>query len=263
LVPPVGRAALSRAEFSTAGLDLASQDNRTALAEIDWHSGGAVLRAVRMGVGNDEIVAAARRVAVVGIDCPLGWPRPFVDLLIAARADAVPPDAAGNAAAKQALAFRRTDAVVREVTGRWPLSVAADRIAYPALRCAGLLARLRDEGHPLRRSGIDSLVAEVYPAAALRTWQQPTVGYKTDPTKRQALVESLMAGTPWLDWSSFAGASARDHDALDAVVCALVAGAVVLGRTVPPGADEVDLADEEGWIHLPDGTFLADPFRAG
>jgi len=25
----------------------------------------------------------------------------------------------------------------------------------------------------------------------------------------------------------------------------------------------VDLADEEGWIHLPDGTFLADPFRAG
>jgi hypothetical protein len=39
-----------------------------------------------------------------------------------------------------------------------------------------------------------------------------------------------------------------------------VAGAVALGRTVPPGPDDLALADEEGWIHLPDGTFLADPF---
>ena len=216
-----------------------------------------------MGVGNDEIVAAAGRVAMVGIDCPLGWPRPFVDLPIAARADAVPPDAARDAATKQTLAFRRTDVVVHESTGRWPLSVAADRIAYPALRCTGLLARLRDHGHPVRRSGIDSVVAEVYPAAALRAWRQPTAGYKTDPVKREALVASLVAGTPWLDWSSFDAACSRDHDALDAVVCALVAGAVVLGRTVPPGADELDLADEEGWIHLPDGSFLADPFRPG
>ncbi len=216
-----------------------------------------------MGVGNDAIIDATGRVAMVGIDCPLGWPRPFVDLLIAARADAVPPDTARDAAAKQALAFRRTDVVVHESTGRWPLSVAADRIAYPALRCAGLLARLRAAGHPVRRSGIDSLVAEVYPAAALLTWRQPTAGYKTDPAKRQALVASLVAGTPWLDWASVAAACARDHDVLDAVVCALVAGAVVLGRTALPGTDVLTLVEEEGWIHLPDGSFLADPFRPG
>ncbi len=113
----------------------------------------------------------------------------------------------------------------------------------------------------MRRSGIDSLVAEVYPAAALRLWDQSTAGYKTDQARRDALVASLVAGTPWLDWSSFEAACARDHDVLDAVVCALVAGAVVLGRTALPDPDEASLADEEGWIHLPDGGFLTDPFR--
>jgi predicted nuclease with RNAse H fold len=249
------------AEFRTAGLDLASQDNRTAMAEIRWGAGGAVIASVRLGVGNDAIVEAAERVAMVGVDCPLGWPTPFVDLLIAARANEVPPDAAQDNAAKQALVFRRTDVVVHELTGRWPLSVAADRIAYPAMRCAGLLARLREAGHPVRRSGIASLVAEVYPAAALRRWHRSTAGYKTDQTRRESLVASLVAGTPWLDWSLFEAACATDHDVLDAVVCALVAGAVVLGRTALPGAHEASLADEEGWIHLPDGDFLTDPLR--
>ena len=43
-------------------------------------------------------------------------------------------------------------------------------------------------------------------------------------------------------------------DALDAVICAIVAGAVLLGRTAGP-PDDVP-ADEEGWIHLPDAAFL-------
>ena len=259
--PPV--AAVPVAEFSTAGVDLASQDSRTAMAEIRWGAGSAVLQAVRMGVGNDAIVEAAGRVAVIGVDCPLGWPAPFLDLLIAVRADVVPPNTARDDAAKQALAFRRTDVFVRKLTGRWPLSVSTGTLAYPAMRCAGLLGRLRVDGHPVRRSGIDSRVAEVYPAAALRTWHQSTAGYKADLTKRHLLVASLVAGTPWLDWSSWEDDCIREHDVLDAVVCALVAGAVLLGRTALPGPDDVALADEEGWIHLPDSTFLNDPFRAG
>jgi hypothetical protein len=75
------------------------------------------------------------------------------------------------------------------------------------------------------------------------------------------LVTSLVADTPWLDWSSSAAACVRDHNVLDAVVCALVAGAVVLGRTTLPGGADVARADEEGWIHLPERTFLGDPFR--
>ena len=39
----------------------------------------------------------------------------------------------------------------------------------------------------------------------------------------------------------------------------MVAGAVVRGRTSRPATDLVELADEEGWIHLPDTDFLHDP----
>ena len=110
----------------------------------------------------------------------------FTDLLIAARAGAVPAGYRRRCSGEAGLAFRRTDQVVHAATGRWPLSVSADRIAYPAMRCAGLLARLAATGRPVRRSGIDSLVAEVYPAAALRIWELPTAGYKTTgPQLRQ------------------------------------------------------------------------------
>lgn len=243
----------------TAGVDLASRDDRTALAEISWSAAGAVLESVTMGVGNDRIIAVADDVALIGIDCPLGWPRPFTDLLLAARAGAVAPDAGSTAAQKQALAYRRTDSEVRIATGHWPLSVSADRIAYPAMRCAGLLGRLASNGHRLRRSGVDSCVAEVYPAAALRRWNVPTTGFKTDPAARAELVQRLVGLTPWLDWSGFVGLCAEQHDALDAVVCAMVAGAVVRGRTSRPATDLVELANEEGWIHLPDTDFLHDP----
>ena len=50
-----------------------------------------MLESVRLGVDNDAIVAAAQRVRLVGIDCPIGWPAAFTDLLIAARQGAVPP----------------------------------------------------------------------------------------------------------------------------------------------------------------------------
>jgi len=200
---------------------------------------------------------------VLGIDCPVGWPRQFTDLLIAARAGKVPPDTAGDAAGKQALAFRRTDLAVHAVTGRWPLSVSADRIAYPAMRCAGLLARLAATGQQVRRSGIDSLVAEVYPAAALRIWGLATASYKaagaTISDSRSGLVDALMNQTGWLNWGDWRFLCLESHDALDAVVCSIVAGAVQLGRTTGPTDDEVAVAEEEGWIHLPDRDFLTRP----
>jgi hypothetical protein len=67
-------------EFRTAGVDLAAQNTRTALAEISWSASVAVLESVRA------------------------------------------------------------------TTGRWPLSVSAGRIAYPAMRCAGVLARIAATG---------------------------------------------------------------------------------------------------------------------
>lgn len=42
-----------------------------------------------------------------------------------------------------------------------------------------------------------------------------------------------------------------DDDDLDAVLCALVARAVVAGDSSTPGADDLVIARREGWIHLP------------
>jgi predicted nuclease with RNAse H fold len=168
----------------------------------------------------------------------------------------LPADAAATAAQEQRLAYRRTDVAVRQRVGRWPLSVSADRIAYPAMRCAGLLARLAANGHPVRRSGLRSMVAEVYPAAALLLWRVDGSRKKTDAAALGAAVDELVHRTPWLDWAGWATACKRNHDAFDAVVCALVAGAVGLGRTVGP--EDLAVADEEGWIHLPDAGFLED-----
>ncbi len=245
--------------FRTAGVDLASQDSNTALAEIAWHGDNAVLESVSMGVDNDAIVDVATRVGVIGIDCPLGWPAAFTDFLLAARTGSLPADAGASAAEKQRLAYRRTDVEVRRVIGRWPLSVSADRIAYPAMRCAGLLARLASNGYAVRRSGFRSVVAEVYPAAALLRWRVHGSGKKSDPAALAATVDELVRRTRWLDWGGWAPVCKAHHDALDAVLCALVAGAVVLGRTA--GTDDLavadrKVADEEGWIHLPDAGFL-------
>ena len=48
-------------------------------------------------------------------------------------------------------------------------SVATDRIAHPALRWAGIEARLRDRGLDAARDG-SGMLCEVYPAAALQIW---------------------------------------------------------------------------------------------
>lgn len=75
------------------------------------------------------------------------------------------------------MAFRTTDAAVRELTGQRliPLSVAADRIGHTAMRCASLLAALASGGMQVDRVGT-GLVVEVYPAASLWSWQLPHRG---------------------------------------------------------------------------------------
>jgi len=65
--------------------------------------------------------------------------------------------------------MRRTDLFVHEQLHLTALSVSADRIAHVALRCVVLLAQLEAAGDPVDRSG-SAPVAEVYPAASLRSW---------------------------------------------------------------------------------------------
>ncbi len=247
-------------EFRTVGVDLAAQDKKTGLAVLAWRRGAVMVEHVQVRVGDDEIRRRCIDSAMLGLDCPLGWPAPFTDLLLAQRRGDVDPLVGRNIDARRALAFRRTDFHVHRQTGRWPLSVSADLIGYPAMRAAGLLADWELSGKPLHRSGIDSTVAEVYPAAALSRWGLISRGYKSESEVRAALIDKLLAGAPWLDLTAAADLCRESDDALDAVLAALVAGAVLLGRTAGPEAEDLALAQEEGWIHLPDADFLLDPW---
>ncbi len=236
----------------TVGVDLAAEAVRTAVAAIRWEPSGATVCDLLAGADDEAIVAAVSRADKAGIDCPFGWPDAFVAFLAEHRAGHVvaPEDVAGRDWRRR-LANRVTDLEVRRHTGLVPLSVAADRIGYPAMRCAGLLARLADDGFAVDRDG-SGLVVEVYPAAALHGWGLPHRGYKGG-LNLGALVDRLTAAAPWLALGRYTDLCRTSHDALDAVVAALVARAAALDLVTRPDAGQAGPAATEGWIALPTG----------
>jgi len=238
----------------TIGLDLAAEPAGTALAVIEWTNGDARLRELQLGVDDTAIVAAAGSGAKLGIDCAFGWPDDFVAFLQSHAVGEQPTlPVEGGKSWRSQLAYRETDRLTRERTGRWPLSVATDRLGVTALRCAGLLRRLGEAGVDVDRSGAGG-IAEVYPGAALRLWGFDTRGYKVDAAARETLVGGLSASAPWLDLAEHRALMIRSADALDAVVAALITRAAALGRYVAPQAGEqLARARREGWIVLPDG----------
>ncbi|WP_043444204.1 DUF429 domain-containing protein [Arthrobacter sp. L77] len=238
----------------TAGVDLAAESKGTALAVLDW-SRPTVTVDVRLGVRDAEIARVAPDVARLGIDCAFGWPDDFVTF-VTRHAGGLRVDGGADEgmAWRRRLSYRATDRVTREITGRWPLSVATDRLGLTAMHCAVLLDAIGDAlGTPVDRAGGGTAV-EVYPAATLRGWGLDTRGYKTDDGVREALLDRLLAGAPWLDLESAdRHLMISSDDAFDAVIAALAARAHALGRThpVPPGYREQ--ACREGWIALPVG----------
>jgi predicted nuclease with RNAse H fold len=240
----------------TVGVDLAAEPANTAVARISWTGGHADVQ--RLVIGADDTVLA-EEIAVAskaGIDCPLGWPRRFVEFVVQHQADAfvAPVDVAGRDW-RRLLANRETDLVTRDVVGLVPLSVAADRIGLAAMRCAGLLARLAAEGRPVDRSGAGAVV-EVYPAAALKRWGLPFRGYKgaANAGVRHELIDRLAATAPWLRLDGCVEICRRSDHALDAVVAALNARAAAVGRATGPSVEQAAAARTEGWIALPTGT---------
>jgi len=243
----------------TVGVDLAAEAANTAVARIRWTESSADVQTVGVGADDpvlvDEITASDK----AGIDCPLGWPRRFVEFVAEHQAGAfvAPADVAGKDWRRQ-LALRETDLAVRAATGLIPLSVAADRIGLAAMRCAGLMARLAAAGQPVDRSGA-GVVVEVYPAAALRHWGLTYRSYKgtANTTVRQQLVDALTAAAPWLKLGHHELTCRRSDHALDAVIAALNARAAAHGLTTTPGPEQLYAARTEGWIALPTGN-LAD-----
>jgi predicted nuclease with RNAse H fold len=239
----------------TVGVDLAAEPRATAVAAVDWEGGRGRVAAVRLGADDAAVLAALDAADRAAVDCPLGWPEPFVDFVVAHRHGHVPvPAGLDGLAWRRTLSRRTTDLACETATGVRPLSVAADRIAAVAMRGAGLLSALHARGEPVDRTG-SGLLIETYPAAALKAWGLPHQGYKglRNVQALDRLVDALADAAPALDLGDAAALCRRSDDAVDAVVCALVARAAALGRVTAPSPAQLRPAAAEGWIVLPDG----------
>ncbi|MFR0355936.1 DUF429 domain-containing protein [Streptomyces sediminimaris] len=258
-----------RRQAVTVGIDLAASARRTAVCRMEWTDRGTVTAEFAVASADEDLLALIRSADKTGLDCPLGWPSDFVATVLAHHQGLrLPPrprfeERADGRAGLDPLRFRLTDDLTwKATTTRPPLSVSTDLLGVVALRAARLLDALAAADVPVPRDG-SGPVAEVYPAAALRLWDvRPLRSYKNaGPESREMrahVLASIEAGLG-LPLPGPARAACLDsHDHLDALICALVARAVLLGATRwPRTADERAAARQEGWIHLPGGDLAA------
>lgn len=237
----------------TVGVDLAAEPINTAVAWLEWESGSCAVRRLEIGADDALVIDAITTADKAGIDCPLGWPMPFVEFVTAHQAGHVdiPTDLTGRAWRRN-LALRLTDQDVHARIGLRPLSVSTDRIGHAAMRCAALMAGLAHAGRPVDRAGRGAVV-EVYPAASLIQWELRHQGYKRRAGLMALghLVDELQVKAPWLDLGPHESACRHHHDAIDAVIAALTARAAAQGLTTTPDNDQTNTAAAEGWIALP------------
>ncbi|WP_375481766.1 DUF429 domain-containing protein [uncultured Jatrophihabitans sp.] len=235
----------------TVGVDLAASAATTAAAVLDWTATpGPRLLDLVQPADDGAIVAACEDADKIGLDCPLGWPLPFVDFVTAHR-DGRPVADAGTVEQRRRLAYRATDLYCQQL-GMRPLSVSADRIGHAAFRAAALLPRL-DTGTD--RSGAGRVV-ETYPAGSLRQWGDASPhGYKgaTGATRLTAKITWLLGVLPITFTSDVVrhAFTASDH-AFDAVVAGITARLALEPDAlleIPP--EWRDQARVEGWIAVP------------
>ena len=234
----------------TAGIDLAAEPKGTALAIIEWSKTKATLIDLQLNVKDEAIVQAALNVDKLGIDCALGWPIEFVEFVTNhSNLESINyPD--GGMDWRRRVSFRESDRNVREITGRWPLSVSTDRLGLTAMRAAGLLGRIQQAGIQIDRAGTGRVV-EIYPGATLRLWGFDTKGYRTEPEARAELLASIENQAPWLNLGGFRDLMLNSTDAFDAVIASLATRSVAIGLYHKPNSDQLKQAQIEGWIALP------------
>ena len=234
----------------TAGVDLAAEPKGTALAIIEWKKTSATLVDLQLGVADQQIVEAAKVVDKLGIDCALGWPIEFVEFLNNHSRGNLESFPDGGMDWRRRVSFRESDRHVREVTGKWPLSVSTDRLGLTAMRCAGLQGRLQQSGIEVDRSGSGKIV-EIYPGATLRLWGFDTTGYRAQEEVREELLRTIQNETPWLNLDSYRDLMVSSTDAFDAVIASLATRAAALGKYAKPPKEHLETAKIEGWIALP------------
>jgi predicted RNase H-like nuclease len=236
----------------TLGVDLATEPRKTAACLISWPDDPGQRPQVdllRTNVTDDDILALADGATVVAIDAPFGWPRAW-----AAAVGAHRPGAAFAAEGSPASLTRRaTDAWVAQTLGIYPLSVAANLIGATAIRCARLVRRLgRHVDTGVRPQ--PPFISEVYPAAALIRWGLSHRLYKGRQLRasRELLVAELVrAGLPVALSEGDRHSVESSDDALDALICALVARAIALGLTDDIPESLRTSGANEGWIRVP------------
>jgi len=212
----------------TLGVDLAAATKKTAVAVLEWGAGSARLEHLALDVGDREIVELFGSSDMTGIDCPVGWPQALVPFLTGhLNFDAGPVLAYDGIDGRRLLAYRETDRFVTGRTGLIPLSVAADRLAHPAMRCAVIQAKIAAEHGAQRRDGSGRL-AEVYPAASLKVWGLLARGYKgrgaPEAERLGLILDQLLGAAPWLDLAEHADRLAASDDLFDALIASLTAG---------------------------------------
>ncbi|MEK0155830.1 DUF429 domain-containing protein [Arthrobacter oryzae] len=240
--------------MKTLGVDLAAATRKTAAAVIEWTDGGARLIHLALNVTDEEIVDLFGGTDMTGIDCPVGWPDAFLPFLAGhLNFDAHPVLDHDGIEGRRLLAYRDTDRFVTRETGLIPLSVSADRLAHPAMRCAVIQAKIARDHGPQARDGSGRL-AEVYPAASLKLWGIHARGYKgrgiPEAERLGVILDSLTTAAPWLDLAGNREVLAASDDMFDAVIASLTARAVRLGQTFTPPVDHAAAALSEGWIHV-------------
>ncbi|MEA2467277.1 MAG: hypothetical protein QOJ57_1403 [Thermoleophilaceae bacterium] len=247
--------------MDTYGIDLAAQDEKTAICRVRWSGKRAVAARPRTGatddIGDHDLARIIGADAWVGIDAPFGWPADFVRAVTAYSHRGPWPDVTPDR-----LRYRLTDRLVRDELKLAPLSVSSDRIGVTAWRCARLMSLARPGATAVDRSGGDRVV-EVYPAAALVRWGFDRRGYKKSGASaqqvaqrkaRERLLDTIDAACGWLEWEDGArDACVASDDALDALLCAFIARAAAIGSTRwPVAVAEREAAAAEGWIHVPE-----------
>jgi predicted nuclease with RNAse H fold len=237
----------------TVGVDLSAQQKKTGVAWMEWPPGVGRVTDLRLGASDEDLVSAITGANKSGIDCPLGWPREFIDFISQHQHDHVVVDPKMLAADwRRRLAYRVTDLHVKELPGIQGLSVSTDRIGVTTMRCAALLSMLAANGSAVDRTGAGRVV-EVYPAASLVKWGLDHRRYKgpTGQTRRHELVDELRNRATWLDLGKYEELCRESDDALDAVLASLTARAAGIKQVEPIPSECHAIAAIEGWIALP------------
>lgn len=182
---------------------------------------------------------------LLALDAPLGWPEALSNELVS--------HLAGNVILQRAdKMFRRsTDLFVKDMMGKQPLDIGADRIARTAHAALNLLQEIRQSTKEKISLAwnleFDSRIAaiEVYPAATLVSYNLPSMKYKKaeEESTRQKIISNLRQ---YLDIGKFEDILKESADVLDSVICVLAASDFLKSKTmVPPN---MKLAKKEGWI---------------